>query len=114
MGNGVFTTEAIKNRTIIEVSPVIVMDSNERTHLDKTRLHDYIFEWGDRQKMCCLALGFISIYNHSFDANCEYEMEYQQSLIRIRTMRRVEKDEELFINYNGTYNDTKPLWFHAK
>jgi SET domain-containing protein len=114
MGNGVFTLEPLKNRTIIEVSPVVVMSADERRHLDKTLLHDYIFEWGDKGKMCCLALGFVSIYNHSFNANCEYEMEYGQTLIRIKTVRRIEKGEELFINYNGAHDNAKPLWFDAR
>jgi uncharacterized protein len=114
MGNGVFTTEALKAKTIIEVSPVVVMSGKDREHIDKTILHDYIFEWGETEKICCLALGFVSIYNHSFQANCEYEMEYDQKLIRIKTVRRIEKEEELFINYNGTFDNAKPLWFDAK
>ena len=32
--------------TIIELSPVIVMPESDRAWLDKTLLHDYIFEWG--------------------------------------------------------------------
>lgn len=114
MGNGVFTSEDIKANTIIEVSPVIVMNKNERVLLDQTVLHDYIFEWGDRKKQCCMALGYVPLYNHSFDSNCEYEMEFGDDLIRITTVRDIKKGEELFINYNGTYNNSAPLWFNAK
>ena len=28
-------------------------------------------------------------------------------------MRNIEKGEELFINYNGTFNNATPLWFEA-
>ena len=35
-------------------------------------------------------------------------------LFRIRPVRDIEKGEELFINYNGTFNNEKPLWFDAK
>ena len=38
--------------TIIEISPVIVMTAEERTLLDQTLLHDYIFEWGEDSKQC--------------------------------------------------------------
>ena len=49
-GRGVFATESIPADTIIEISPVIVMEEKDRSHLDKTRLHDYIFEWGGQLK----------------------------------------------------------------
>ena len=113
MGNGVFTSEPIKANTIVEVSPVIVMKHSERKLLDQTLLHDYIFEWGNRKKQCCMALGYVPVYNHSYDSNCEYEMEFDKDIISIRAVRNIEKGEELYINYNGTYNDGKPLWFEA-
>lgn len=113
MGNGVFTSQPIKTGTIVEVSPVIVMEHSERLLLDQTLLHDYIFEWGYRKKQCCMALGYVPIYNHSFDSNCEYEMEFDKDLIRITAVKDIKKGEELFINYNGTYNNSSPLWFNA-
>lgn len=114
MGRGVFTSSAIDEGTVIEVSPVIVMSGEDRKLLDKTLLHDYIFEWGGSKKQCCMALGYIPIYNHSYKSNCEYEMDYDHELIRIKTVRFIKAGEELFINYNGDWNDSKPLWFEAK
>jgi len=114
MGNGIFTSEPIKANTIVEVSPVIVMKHTERKLLDQTLLHDYIFEWGDRKKQCCMAMGYVPLYNHSYDSNCEYEMEFDKEIIVVRAVRNIEKGEELFINYNGTYNDGKPVWFDVK
>ncbi len=113
MGNGVFTSASIKAGTIVEVSPVIVMDKNERLLLDQTLLHDYIFEWGDRKKQCCMAMGYVPVYNHSYNSNCEYEMEFDQGQIRITAVKNIKKGEELFINYNGNYNNANPLWFDA-
>ena len=113
MGLGVFTSETIGANIIIEVSPVLIMSGEERKLLDQTALHDYIFEWGDRKKQCCMALGYVPIYNHSFDSNCEYEMEFDEDFIRITAIKDIQKGEELFINYNGTYNNSSPLWFNA-
>jgi SET domain-containing protein len=113
MGNGVFTSERIKANTIVEVSPVIVMEHAERLLLDKTLLHDYIFEWGDRKKQCCMAMGYVPLYNHSYDSNCEYEMEFDKEVISIIAVKNIAKGEELFINYNGKFNDKKKLWFDA-
>jgi SET domain-containing protein len=114
MGRGVFTSKKIAAGTIIETSPVIVMTLSDRTHLDQTLLHDYIFEWGYKSEKCCMALGYVPLYNHSYRSNCEYEMDFEHDLIRIKTVRDIKKGEELFINYNGDWNDQKPLWFEAK
>ena len=112
MGRGVFTEEALDAGTIVEISPVIVMNADDRKLLDKTLLHDYIFEWGNNE--CCVALGYVSVYNHSYASNCEYEMVIDEEFIRIKTMRHINAGEELFINYNGAWNNKKPVWFDAR
>ena len=112
-GRGVFSSENIDAGVLIEVSPVIVMSAEERRLLDQTLLHDYIFEWGPDQQQCCMALGWVPLYNHSSSANCEYEMDFDHALMGIRTTRAIAAGEELFINYNGEWNDTKPVWFET-
>lgn len=113
MGRGVFTLEPLEADILVEISPVIVLSEKERILLDQTLLHHYIFEWGDERKDCCVALGYISIYNHSFESNCEYEMDFDSQMIRVKTVRPIAAGEELFINYNGDWNDPQPLWFDA-
>jgi SET domain-containing protein len=113
MGRGVFTSEKLKAGTVIEVAPVIVMSKKDRQLIDQTLLHDYIFEWGDNHDQICMALGYVPIYNHSYKSNCEYEMDYGNDLITIKTVRAIKAGEELFINYNGDWNDQKKLWFEA-
>lgn len=114
MGKGVFTSEAIPADKVIEVSPVIVMSLEDKQHLDKTLLHNYIFDWGNNKNKCAMALGFIPIYNHSYQSNCEYFMDYDDDTIMVKTVRNVEKGAELFINYNGDWDDKTPLWFIAR
>ena len=111
MGRGVFTKERIAANTIIEISPVIVMEETDRQHLDKTLLHDYIFEWGKNKKQCCMALGLIPMYNHSYKSNCEYFMDYDDATIMIKTIKRIDAGQELTINYNGDFDDGKKVWF---
>lgn len=110
-GKAVFTTERIGAGIVIEVSPVITMSKEDRIHLDKTLLHDYIFEWGEQKDKCCMALGFIPMYNHSYKSNCEYFMDYEEETIFIKTVRNIEAGEELTINYNGDWNDETKVWF---
>jgi len=113
-GRGMFTHAACPAGTVMEIAPVIVMSSEERLLLDKTTLHDYIFEWnpGDRQ-MCCMALGYIAVYNHSYASNCEHFMDYEQQTISVKTVRDIEAGEELTINYNGDWNSREPVWFEV-
>lgn len=113
-GRGVFTSENIEEGTVVEISPVIVMNKEERKLIDQTLLHDYIFEWGVKKDQCCMALGYIPVYNHSYQSNCEYEMDFENELMQIRTVRFIKKGEELLINYNGEWNNRKPVWFDAK
>lgn len=111
-GRGIFAGEDIPINTIIEVAPVIVMSHDDRQLLDKTLLHDYIFEWRPGgANMCCMALGWIPIYNHSHEANCEYFMNYDEQTMHIKSMRAIKVGEELTINYNGDWNNRQPVWF---
>lgn len=113
-GRGVFATKNIKKGTVIETSPVLVLTEKERKILEKTILFHYVFEWGNDKKKAALALGYISMYNHSYDSNCEYEMEFGKKIMTIRTVKNIKKGEELFINYNATPDDKTKVWFDAK
>lgn len=113
-GRGVYTSEEIAAGTIIEIAPVIVMRKQERVYLDQTLLHDYIFEWGDDKSACCMALGYVPVYNHAYKSNCEYEMDFELEQISIKAMQLIRPGEELLINYNGDWNDQKPVWFDVK
>jgi SET domain-containing protein len=113
-GRGVFTKKKIDAHTVIESSPVIVMAAADRLFLDRTLLHDYIFEWGVQKDQCCMALGLVPLYNHSYQSNCEYFMDFEQEIITVKTVRAVHREEELTINYNGNWDDSKKIWFDAK
>ena len=111
-GRGVFTTEPILANTTIEIAPVIEVDAKDREKLEQTLLYDYIFEWADDNKMAAVALGYISIYNHSNQPNCAYEMDFENQTISITTLTDIEVGAELFINYmcpEGPSSD--PVWF---
>jgi SET domain-containing protein len=114
MGRGVFTNADLKKSAVIEIAPVIVMSKEARALLDQTLLHDYIFEWGEHRDQCCMALGYVPLYNHSYHSNCAYEMNFRKQIITVRTVRAVKAGEELFINYNGDWNNKKAVWFDEK
>jgi SET domain-containing protein len=112
-GRGVFTTETIPADTVIEVSPVLVLTEEERKEVEKTALFNYIFEWGEGMKGACVAWGYLSIYNHSYHANCVYEMDFEGQTMQIRTVRDIEAGEELFTNYNAEPDDETKIWFET-
>ena len=41
-------------------------------------------------------------------------MNFENATIKIKTIRPIKAGEELFINYNGDWNDNKPVWFDVK
>ncbi len=110
-GLGVFTTTAFEVGTIIEISPVLMLTKEERKIVETTKLYNYIFAWGSDEKAAAVGLGYISMYNHSYQSNCEYEMDYDEGTMTIKTVKPIVKGEELFINYNGDADDATPVWF---
>ena len=110
-GKGVFAKKNIKAATVIEISPVIVLNVKERRHVEKTILTNYIFEWGDSHRKAALALGYVSMYNHDYSSNCEYEMDFDEKIITIKTVRDIKKGEELYINYNAQPDNKSKVWF---
>lgn len=110
-GKGVFTKKAIPAHTVIEIAPVIVLNEKDRKTVEKTKLFYYIFEWGDDIKSGVVGLGYVSMYNHTSPSNCEYEMDYEEETITIKTMRAIAAGEELTINYSAGWDDWQPVWF---
>ena len=113
-GRGVFTTKGLKKGTVLEKSPVIVLTEEERKIAEQTLLYHYLFEWGKDEKEAALALGYVSLYNHSYNANCEYEMDFNKKIMTVKTVRDIQKGEELFVNYNAVHDDKTQIWFQAE
>ena len=113
-GRGVFTSKSIPADTVIEISPVLVLKPKERKTLEATLLYHYVFEWGDTRRKAGMALGYISMYNHSYTSNCVYEMDFDEMTMTIKTVKAIKKGGELTINYNADPNDATPVWFDAK
>jgi uncharacterized protein len=113
-GLGVFTNKAIKKGTVLEVAPVIVMELKDKPHLDKTLLHDYIFMWGKNEEKCAMALGWVPLYNHSYQSNCQYQMNFTTHEMLIQAVTNIPAGTEITINYNGEHDDETKVWFDVK
>lgn len=110
-GRGVFTSEAVVEGSIIEISPVIILPAKELPIIHKTRLHDYYFLWEHGQ--CAIALGYGSLYNHSESPVAEYEMDYADRSISFYCLRAIGVGEEITINYVTGGNEQGRLWFEV-
>jgi SET domain-containing protein len=76
-GLGIFATETIKEGTLIETSPVILLSPEDTKKIDDTHLYNYYFSWEDDQKSSAIALGYVSLYNHQVNSNCIYETNFE-------------------------------------
>lgn len=110
-GRGVFTSQFIEKGNMIEIAPVLVIPKEQVKAIHKTVLHDYYFRWGKEMDACAIALGFGSLYNHSFDPNLTFEMDFRNATIDFYAFKDIEAGEELTFNYNGNEEDKTPLWF---
>jgi uncharacterized protein len=109
-GRGVFAGQPIPAGALIERAPVIVIPTGQWERVDKTVLFDYFFAWGDHS---AIALGYGSLYNHSYQPNARHVKLLAQQIIEFYTLRTIAPGEEILINYNGDPADDSPLWFHA-
>jgi uncharacterized protein len=107
---GMFAKVRIKKGEVIEVCPVILLPLKDRSAVDKTFLFNYYFYWGPKNQPA-IALGYGSLYNHSYEPNAEYEEESNSKHLVFTALRDINPDEEITINYNGDPDSAEKLWF---
>ncbi|KAI9568605.1 hypothetical protein HD554DRAFT_2022042 [Boletus coccyginus] len=103
-GRGVFATQAIPPRTVIEISPVLLFSKREYDdHGKHTLFAHYTFNWRDGRM--ALALGLGSLFNHAEDPNVSFSVDSARECIVYTSARTIQPDEELCIFYGHQ------LWF---
>ena len=108
-GRGVFARRLIREGEVIERVPVLVLPLAEINNgSGPTRLSGYCFEW--RRGTVAVALGYGSLYNHSYKPNARYDDESAQTKV-FTAIREIPAGEEITINYNGEPEDEAPVWF---
>ena len=111
-GRGVFATKFIPAGTVIERVPMIVFPEKElETDEGFSTLYHYCFEWG--KGTVALAMGFGSIYNHSYSPNARYDDAHNRVKI-FTALRDIAADEEITISYNGEPHDMTPMEFEVQ
>ncbi|CAD0094787.1 unnamed protein product, partial [Aureobasidium vineae] len=113
-GRGVFAAARIPAHTVLETCPVLVLEPTEnKDHIEKTELYHYTYNWPythpetfKQTTTQAVILGLGSMFNHSsLHQNVGWERDVANKLIVYKTLRKVEKGEELCISYGDR------LWF---
>ncbi len=108
-GRGVFATRPFRAGEEIERVPVLVMPADVLAlGPDSSPLPDYCFVWG--VQTVALALGYGSLYNHSFDPNARYDDIGRQTKV-FTAIRDIAAGEEITVNYNGDPEDQSAVDF---
>lgn len=110
-GRGVFARTTFKKGDVIERCPVIEIPKNDVSNLGASILINYYFYFGYRKQKLAIALGFGSIYNHSYNPNATYKTKPENKRIDFIAIKNIRKNEEITVNYNfGNPLDNSPLW----
>ena len=114
-GRGVFAKKRIARDDTIETAPVLLIPAEQWRHIEPTVLALYIYNFGStaEQEHAAIALGYGSLYNHSYQPNAQYIKDWATQTIRFVALRAIEPNEEITVNYNGRPESREPIWFEV-
>jgi SET domain-containing protein len=104
-GRGVVATRDVPAGTEIVTCPVIVYDSADAGRIEKTRLGDYNFRFGEQSQRSCIVLGVISLCNHSDRPNAEVVCRADEEAMTLVALQPIAAGEEICIRYR------RRIWF---
>ena len=93
-GRGVFAGRNIKKGEIIERCPIIEIPKHDTHGLNESILVTYFFYFGKDKDRMSIALGFGSIYNHSYSPNAKFKIIQKEGLIEFVAIKNIKKDDE--------------------
>lgn len=106
-GRGVVAVEPIQSGALLEIAPVIPLTSESQPMPDQI-LYAYPFLWDDPPFIEAIALGLISMINHSDEPNAQFETDIPNRIIRLTALRDIAAGEEVTFDYGI------PLWFDVR
>lgn len=110
-GRGVFCAKDIPKDSIIEICPIIHIPKVEVDAIHNTELHDYYFVWGENDDEAAIALGYGSLYNHSYKPNADFILDLDHKTINFHAIKNIKAGKEIMINYHGQPEAEDELWF---
>lgn len=111
-GRGVYAKRDVKKNEIIEKCPIIDISKHDMANLSESFLVTYFFYFGKNKEKLAVALGFGSIYNHTYTPNAKYKIKQKERTIDFVALKDIKKDDEITFNYKyGNPKNKTPLWF---
>ena len=104
-GRGVFARKDIKKGEIIERVPLLIVTWDE---IADSELADYAFVLTD--KKVAIALGYGSLYNHSYAPNARYDDDGKKTKV-FSAVKNIKSGEEITVNYNGDPDNEDDVGF---
>lgn len=91
----------------VEINPIMVLQPDEVSAVLHTDLKRYIFYLKDSEAdpdscYAFVAMGNVSFCNHAKDANCHFDIDEDEGVIRLVALKPLIDGTELFIDY-GVY-----------
>lgn len=111
---GVFASSEIEIGETIERCPIIEIPEHELESLEESILITYLYFFGKNKEKALVALGFGSIYNHSYTPNTVYKIQIKEKIIKFICIKKIKKDEEITVNYTQGNTNIAPLWFESQ
>jgi SET domain-containing protein len=108
-GRGVFAAQDYAQGEVIEKAAVIVIPKQQVKLIAKTVLTNYYFGWHGESG--AIALGVVSLFNHSYHPNAFYVKKFAEQVIEVIAYRDIREGQEITVNYNGRVDDLSPVWF---
>ena len=110
-GRGVFAARDIGKDKVIERMPVIIVPNDHFANgLENPTLSRFCFI--RTNTTVAVALGYGSLYNHSYKPNARYD-DGALATMYFTAFRNIAKDNEITVNYNGFPSDRSPMHFEV-
>jgi SET domain-containing protein len=108
-GRGIFAARDLAEGEILEEAPVLLFSSDDAERLEATALGNHYFHWegdaDDEGWRGALALGLVSLANHSANANAGVWQDFAKDRLVLEALRPIAQGEEILIDYEVE------LWF---
>lgn len=108
-GRGMIALLPIPRGLLIDSAPVLVLPAEERRRMEDSRVAHYWFYWDegptDEDWTAAIALGPVSLCNHSGNPNARFEANLEACRIDLFALRDIREGEEITFDYGCE------LWF---
>ena len=113
-GRAIFACRPFGPGELIERAPVLELPSADWGAVAQTHLSHYCFRFGPDRLDAALALGYGSLYNHSYRPCAYYLQRLDEAAIDFVALRHIAAGEEITVNYDGTPEGAGPVWFEVR